>query len=204
MNAFFIVDGTQSVGALPMDVAELQIDALVCAGYKWLMGPYSIGMAYYSAYFNQGIPLEESWMNRSNARKFSGLTDYVSDYTPGAGRYNVGEYSNFNLVPMLNAALEQVLDWDVEVIQEYCDKITRPLVDFLNGNNFWVEEDQFRAKHLFGFQLPRNIRQEDLMQKLQERKVFVSVRGKSIRVSPHVYNSAGDIQALIEVLKRTL
>ncbi|MBI4519478.1 MAG: aminotransferase class V-fold PLP-dependent enzyme, partial [Gemmatimonadetes bacterium] len=41
MGAVFVVDGTQSVGALPFDVQRLEPDALVCAGYKWLLGPYS-------------------------------------------------------------------------------------------------------------------------------------------------------------------
>ncbi len=201
-NVLFIADGTQSVGALPMDVALFQIDALICAGYKWLLGPYSIGMAYFSEHFNQGIPLEESWMNRSNAREFSGLTDYAADYTRGAGRYNVGEYSNFNLLPMLNVALEQLLEWKVEVIQEYCDNITKPLVDFLKENNFWVEEEEFRAKHLFGFQLPPDVSLERLMKKLQEKNIYVSVRGKAIRISTHLYNSEEDIQELIYVLRK--
>ena len=45
VGAALIIDGTQSIGALPFDVQEVQPDALVVAGYKWLMGPYSIGMA---------------------------------------------------------------------------------------------------------------------------------------------------------------
>ncbi|WP_296701879.1 aminotransferase class V-fold PLP-dependent enzyme, partial [Algoriphagus sp.] len=40
VGAYFIVDGTQSVGAMPMDVKEFKIDALICAAYKWLLGPY--------------------------------------------------------------------------------------------------------------------------------------------------------------------
>lgn len=40
-GTWLVVDGTQSVGALPFDVQEIQPDALICAGYKWLMGPYS-------------------------------------------------------------------------------------------------------------------------------------------------------------------
>ena len=40
VGAKFIVDGTQSVGALTMDVKDFNIDALICAGYKWLFGYY--------------------------------------------------------------------------------------------------------------------------------------------------------------------
>ncbi|MCR9014137.1 aminotransferase class V-fold PLP-dependent enzyme [Aquiflexum gelatinilyticum] len=199
-DAIFILDGTQSVGALPIDVEACQIDALICAGYKWLMGPYSIGLAYYSECFNNGIPLEETWVNRSNAQNFSGLTNYVDDYAPGAGRYNVGEYGNFILLPMMNAAVEQILEWKTENIQSYCHKLTQPLIAFLRENGYWVEEDEFRAKHLFGFLLPPAISQETLLQKLQENKIYVSVRGKAIRFSAHLYNTEEDIAMLIRTL----
>lgn len=199
-KTLFVVDGTQSVGALPIDVASFQIDALVCAGYKWLMGPYSIGLAYYSEIFNDGTPLEESWMTRSNAQNFSSLTNYVDDYAAGAGRYNVGEFSNFNLLPMLNAAVEQILKWSPANIQSYCEQLSQPLIKFLNDNGFWVEEDNYRAKHLFGILLPAHLDQKVLLQKLQERKIFVSTRGKAIRISLHLYNTKEDIEAMMEVL----
>jgi selenocysteine lyase/cysteine desulfurase len=65
VGALLIVDGTQSVGVMPFDVKKIQPDALVCAGYKWLLGPYSIGLAYYSEYFDEGTPIEESWLKPS-------------------------------------------------------------------------------------------------------------------------------------------
>ena len=54
VGALLVIDGTQSVGALPFDVDVIQPDALICGGYKWLMGPYSLGYAYYGEYFDQG------------------------------------------------------------------------------------------------------------------------------------------------------
>ena len=57
VGSLLIIDGTQSVGAMPFDVQLLQPDALICGGYKWLMGPYSIGLAYYGSYFDKSPPL---------------------------------------------------------------------------------------------------------------------------------------------------
>jgi selenocysteine lyase/cysteine desulfurase len=203
-HAFFILDGTQSVGALPIDVQECQVDALVCAGYKWLMGPYSIGASYFSEYFNQGVPLEETWVNRSNAQQFSNLTEYVEDYSPGAGRYNVGEYGNFILLPMFNAALEQLLEWGVGNIQSYTEELSKPMIHFFRENSFWVEEDEFRAKHLFGVGLPEGMDSQEMIARLKENKIFVSIRGKAIRLSLHLYNTEEDIQAFIRVLNGIL
>lgn len=201
VDAYFIVDGSQSVGALPMDVVKYNIDALVCAAYKWLMGPYSIGLAYYNDKYNNGVPIEDSWMNRSNANDFTKLTRYVEDHKPGAAKFNSGEFSNLVHVPMLDKALEQILDWGVDAIQDYCDKLTLPFIAFLQEKGYWIEERDQRAKHLFGFLLPSSIDRAVLLQELQQRKIFVSVRGDAIRVSPYLYNTEKDMDALTEVLR---
>jgi selenocysteine lyase/cysteine desulfurase len=200
VNAMFVVDGTQSVGALPIDVTTYHIDALVCAAYKWLLAPYSTGFAYFSEYFNKGIPLEDTWMNKINAGDFARLTSYVDEYKPGAARYNVGEFSNFILIPMLNTALGQIIDWKVNSIQEYCSNLIKPLVQLLNEKNIWIEDEDYRTNHLFGFLLPPNHSSTHLLEKLRERKIFVSTRGDAIRISVHLYNTEKDIEALADVL----
>ena len=110
-DALLIIDGTQSVGALPFSVAKIQPDALICAGYKWLLGPYALGVAWYSDYFNDGEPLEHNWLNRLQSEDFTRLTQYQEKFQDKADRYSVGESSNFILVPMLIRALEQLLQW---------------------------------------------------------------------------------------------
>lgn len=203
-NCHFIVDGTQSVGAMPIDVKKFNIDALVCAGYKWLMGPYASGLAYYSKKYNHGKPLEESWMNRANAENFAALTNYTSEYSEGAGRFNMGEFSSFNLMPMLEAALIQLLEWTPEMITAYVDELAKPLISFCKAHGFWVEEEDYRAKHLFAIGLPSGIERTDLLKDLEEAKVYVSVRGEGIRVSLHLFNTQEDIQAFIKVLHQSL
>jgi selenocysteine lyase/cysteine desulfurase len=201
MDARFIADGTQSVGALPIDVVACKLDALICAGYKWLLSPYSIGLAYYSEEFNSGVPIEDSWMNRSNAHDFTTLTQYASDYAPGAARYNVGEFSHPILMPMLGRALQQIQEWGVESVQQYCGQLIQPLLQFFKQQGYWFEENEYRANHLFGVLLPASFDKQSLFSELQHRNVFVSLRGDAIRISPHVYNDYADITILIDILK---
>ncbi len=186
VGAAFIIDGTQSVGAVPFDVSELQPDALVCASYKWLMGPYSIGMAYFGPRYDNGVPIEESWMSRKDSRNFAALVDQDDVYRAGAARYDVGETSNFVLVPMLIAALEQVLEWGVDRIHDYCRDLSG---QFFPG-----------AGHLFALRLPAAVDPDRVKAHLQKRNVFVSVRGRAIRVSPYLYNDASDLEALHSAL----
>ena len=200
VGALLVIDGTQSVGALPFDVGVVQPDALICAGYKWLMGPYSIGLAYYGPYFDDGFPIEENWINRINSEDFAGLVNFQDQYQPGSLRYEVGERSNFILVPMLLKALETLNAWQPGRIQQYCESITAEVLEGLTDAGFWVEEPAYRGNHLFGIRLPKNIPINSLKQDLADQNIQVSVRGDAVRVSPHLYNDQEDMQKLAKVL----
>jgi len=199
VGALMIIDGTQSVGALPFDMKAFDPDALVCAGYKWLMGPYSIGLAYYGPYFDDGKPVEENWINRLHSEDFTGLVNYQPAYQPGALRYEVGEHSNFVLVPMMLEALRQVNQWNPSRIQEYTDKISREALAMLRAAGCWIEEE-YRGNHLFGVRLPREISLGKVKEALQKKKISVSIRGDSIRVAPHLYNTAAEMKMLAQTI----
>lgn len=195
-----IVDGSQSVGALPIDVEKYKIDALICAAYKWLMGPYSTALSYIHEDFNEGVPLEESWMTRPNAERFDRLTQYVEGYKPGAARYDVGQSSNFISMPMLDQALAQLLEWGIPEIQEYGRILGKPLLDYFESRGAPVEDEHHRAHHLMGMHLPANTDGEALVEALQSRNVYVSLRGNNIRISINVFNEKNDVRELIAAL----
>jgi selenocysteine lyase/cysteine desulfurase len=200
VGAAFIVDGTQAVGVLPFDVQKLRPDALICAAYKWLTGPYSIGAAYFGPRYDEGVPLEETWQSREGSEDFAGLVDQSDEYRSGAARYDGGEPANFVLVPMLIAALEQLLGWGVPRIQSYIADLTRGLFSDGRLQESGLCEGPPETDHLFGMHVPPGVDVAELQARLRERDVFVSVRGSVIRVSPHVYNDASDIDALKSVL----
>lgn len=209
VGAWFVIDGTQSVGALPFDLEAIRPDALVCAAYKWIMGPYSMGLGYYGDVFDNGVPLEESWMNRLNSNQFHRLTEYQPEYRPKAYRYNVGEHTHFTHMPMLAAALTQLIDWQPARIQAYCHELLADAVPELEALGCQIEPHPGRthpgrASHLIGVWLPETANPMAVQQALLARKVSVSARGRAIRVAPNVYNDAADMEALVAVLREVL
>ncbi len=200
-NALLIIDGTQSIGALPFSVNEIKPDAVICAGYKWLMGPYSLGLAYFGEHFNDGIPLEENWINRKNSEDFSGLVNYEDEYKEGAYRFNMGEMSNFNLVPILTQTIGQLIEWTPKNIQNYCNEITQDAIEELRMMHCYIEEDKYRAKHLFGIKLADNMDINRLQEEFKANNVYVSIRGEYIRVSTHVFNTKEDLQVLVNCFR---
>ena len=201
VGAALVVDGSQSMGALPFDVARVRPDALVCAAYKTMMGPYSLGIAWYGERFDGGTPLEETWLGRLGSEDFSALVDYEDAYQPGAARYDVGERSNFVLLPMLSAALDLLLEWTPEGVQAYCRALMADAVAEAAGLGFTVEDEAWRGWHMFGLRLPAGVDPERLQAALRARRVTVSVRGDALRVASSVYNTAADVGALVEALR---
>lgn len=201
LDIFFIVDGTQSVGALPIDVEECKIGALICAAYKWLMGPYSTGLAYFHPKLHNGEPIEDSWINRKGSDDFANLTQYGKEYTIGAGRFNMGQYSNFILLPMLKSALEQINSWKPRNIQSYCLELGKPLFRSLESMGQTFESEENRAHHLLGIPLDHSMDKEKLKKGMAEEKLLLSFRGESLRIALHLFNTQEDIAALIRVLE---
>ena len=99
-GAALVLDITQSGGAWPFDAARVRPDFLICACYKWLMGPYSLGFLYVDPKWHGGEPLEYNWIARRRSEDFGGLVDYEDSYQDGALRFDMGERSNFHLMPM--------------------------------------------------------------------------------------------------------
>jgi selenocysteine lyase/cysteine desulfurase len=204
VGAALVLDGTQSVGALPLDVHVLQPDALIVASYKWLLGPYSIGVGYFGPRYLDGHPLEETWIAREGSEDFRGLVDYRDGYQPGAIRFDVGERSNFILAPMLVAALRLLGEWGPERIQSYARSLSHGLLEDVQELGYAVEEEAYRVGHIFGIRMPPGVELSALKTALDEERVSASLRGSALRVSPHLYNDEEDTGALLRALRRAV
>jgi selenocysteine lyase/cysteine desulfurase len=200
MDAWLVIDGTQSLGAVPFDVNRLKPDALIAAGYKSLMGPYSIGMAYYGPELDSGTPIEQNWINRFESSNFANLINYNDEYQPGALRYEVGEHSNFILVPMMLQALKKLNDWKPENVHQYLVDLVEGPISELRNAGYRIEESKYRASNLFGIRLGEHHDMDKIKFELSDANIFVSYRGDAIRVSPNIYNDSNDLSTLVDVL----
>jgi len=200
-DAALVVDATQSLGTMPFDVTRVQPDFLISACYKWLLGPYSTGLLYVSQKYQQGTPIEFNWINRANAHDFRHLTSYQTSYAEGARRYDVGERANFALLPALMVGLQQIIEWGIESIYETISHLTNVAAQQAEIRGLAVTKKEARAGHFFGIQLPSNT-PDNLTRQLSEQNIFISIRGNSLRITPHVYNSEQDLEILFKALDR--
>jgi len=203
VGAALVLDLTQSIGALPFDVAKVQPDFAVAAGYKWMMGPYTLGFLYVAPKHRDGRPLEHNWIARQGSENFAGLVDYRDDFQPGARRFDMGEGANFSALPMVVAALEQLLDWGVENTQATLTVLTNRIAERAAPLGLGALDPSLRAGHFLGLGFPGEV-PTGLPERLGAENVYVSVRGQSMRITPHLYNNEADVDRLIGVLAAAL
>ena len=203
VGAALALDLTQSIAAMPFDVRIIQPDFAVAASYKWMMGPYSLGFMYVAPRWQDGRPLEHNWIARLGSEDFARLVDYQTDFQPGARRFDVGEGANFALMPMAVTALEQLLEWGVEEIAATLKTKTAEIAARAAPLGMTASDASLRAGHFLGLRFPSGV-PNGLLAKLAELDVHVSVRGDSMRVTPHVYNDDNDTDRLMDALRATL
>lgn len=203
-DAALVVDASQSLGAYPLDVAEVRPDFLVTVGYKWLLGPYGLGYLYVADRWHaNGEPLEESWLNRAGGENFAALVDYTDEYQPGAQRFNQGESAQFYLLPMALAALTQIAQWTPARIQQHLSEWTHELSSRSAALGLVSMARDQRVGHMVGL-TARGTLPPGLVDALAARDIYVGARGSNIRVSPHLHSTAADLERLVGALQELL
>lgn len=203
VGAAFVVDATQTVGVLDMDIAAIQPDFLACSAYKWLLCPYTLAFLYVAPHRQDGTPLEHHRWNYGTPVADKTDTAYDDDYAAGAARFSMGEVLNLINLPMAVAAMEQLTDWGPGSIQETLTVLTDAAADQASGRGWAVWPKANRMGHSIGFK-PSQSMPADIHLQLKAENIHISLRGDSIRVSPHLYNDLGDIDRLFTALDRLL
>jgi selenocysteine lyase/cysteine desulfurase len=197
-GAALVVDASQALGALPLDLAAVRPDYLVTVGYKWLLGPFALGYLYVDVRHREGVPLEENWISRAGSQDFAALVDYQDRYQPGARRFDVGQRTHFETTPMAVTALRQLLDWEVPRVAATLGRLTDRIQRRVEAIGLRLTSSD-RVPHMLGIALPARARAA-AARALAEAGVFVGVRGSSLRVSPHLWTTDQDVDRLVGAL----
>lgn len=208
LGGALVIDASQSAGALPVDVAVVQPDFLTTCGYKWMLCPYGVSFLYVAPRWQEGRGLEENPMNRQGAIDFPRMAVLRDEYAIGARRFDAGERAHFTLMPAAIAVLEQLNAWGPQSIQATLKQMTAAVASEAGALGLTSLPPERRAGHFLGLRFPEHRFPKGppagLSEALAEAGVHVSLRGTSLRVTPHLWNDWRDLEALIDVLKKTL
>ncbi len=202
VEACLSLELTQSIGALPVDIEQVRPDFMVAAGYKWLLFPYGLSLFYADPRWHQERPLEETWLSREGAEVFERPLDYAAAYQAGARRFEMGQKSIPSLLPGVLVALQQLEDWGVANIADSLAVINDRIADALEEQDWTPVPKKHRSPHLLGAVSEGGV-PEDFVEKLAAENIYLSCRGGSLRIAPHLHVNDQDLERLLGVLKNT-
>ena len=199
LGARLVIDGSQSIGAMPLDVMALRPDFVITVGYKWLLGPFGVAYLWVADEHRDGEPIEENWILRAGSEDFARLVDYRDDYQPGARRFDVGQRTQFELVPMAIAALGQLTEWQLPRVAATLAVCTARIAEHAARLGLDPLPADQRGPHMLGVQLPPDAR-DRVLPTLAETGCYAAVRSGSLRISPHLHVSDQDVERLTTAL----
>jgi cysteine desulfurase/selenocysteine lyase len=202
-GSLFVVDGTQGLGALELDVKALPVDVLVVAAYKWLLGPYSTGFVYLTPEVQDRLDLQVvNWLTVERSEDFDSLPTDQFNLPKTAKIFDVPATANFLNLYGLDASLEFIQRIGVRTVTEHCAELLDRLARGVVSRGFrllpaaTVPENR---STILCFQANSLEATTNVYEKLKANHVAVSLRHGMIRVSPHLYNCESDIDRLLEI-----
>lgn len=203
-DALLVLDATQACGAFPIDVAKFPADVVASPGYKWLLGPYGTGFAFFRQSIQSRLkPTTINWVSVKGAQNFHALPTDKFTLMSGARVFDVPETANFLNLHALEASLEYVLGVGVLRIQDHCMALLDRMIEGLREHGYQLNasaEPPHRST-ILTFRASSLEATERLFQELKQRQILVSLRHDWIRVSPHLYNSLEHAERLLEAAK---
>ena len=197
-GALLFVDAIQGLGVFPLDVRATPVDFLAADGHKWLLGPEGAGLFYLRReHLDRLRPLGLGWNSVVQANDFSKIELRLK---PSAGRYEGGTYNMPGLLA-LGASLEMLADYPPQQISQRLLDLTDAICARLPqlGAAVVSHREREHASGIVSFDLPgRN--PAEVRRQCRDRHVVLSCRGGRLRVSPHAYNNADDVDRLFEAL----
>lgn len=196
-EAYFVVDGIQSLGAAPLDVQACGIDFLSCGSPKWLMGPK--GQAFIYCRHELLDELLPPFAGYLSVAGWEDWRDYDLTFLPDASRFELGCANQVGQVGLL-AAVRFLMETGIPAIERWTLHLTDLLIEDLQQRGYDVAsnlEREYRSA-IVSFSVPGDV--DEAFQKLANAKIVVSKREQYIRVSPHCYNTEEEITRVGEVL----
>jgi cysteine desulfurase/selenocysteine lyase len=204
-GARLVVNVSQGLGARPFDVRAAGVDALVCAGWKWLCGPYGVGFGWLRPEFRQQLrPTQRYWLSQQSADDLGSDRD-PADEDPVDSIRRVALFGTayfFNFHPW-GVALEYLLAQGPGAIETHDRNLVRRLLDGLPQAYRAISPDSdTRRSSLVLFSHRETSRNETIYRGLFDAGIHGAFRRGVIRIAPHLYNDESQIDRLLEQLDR--
>ncbi|MGA9153338.1 MAG: aminotransferase class V-fold PLP-dependent enzyme [Candidatus Nitrosopolaris sp.] len=204
---YFVVNSTQSLGALQFNVKDFGIDFMVSNGHKWMLSSFGIGALYIKKKYLRDVKnfRPEFFSQSGQNRREKYENNMKINMSNSARRFELGT-PHFPNIIALNAAVRYISKIGITGIERRILKLSDYLIDCLGDMKLEILSPIEERKHRSGIILfkARKKKPLEIVNELGKRRIIVSQRGVGIRVSTHFYNNEQDVDRLMIGLKEML
>ena len=202
-EVYFVVDAMQGLGAVELDWSELHADLLACGGQKWLCAPWGSGFFVVADWMCAEVePVRVGWLQVAGARNYQSLCDYDLRFEPDARRFEVGTYPYTALLG-LSESLDLIHTLGVPSIAAHARALLARLEEGLGALGATVVSctmPECRSSILC-FRADDEAATRAIHAGLLAGGVTCALREGSVRLSPHFYNTADEIERVLEIVE---
>lgn len=198
-GVLLFVDAIQSLGAVPMNVRECNVDFLSADGHKWLLAPEGAGIFYCRKELCRDLnPNLIGWKSVAKDSEFENIDFTLKD---NALRFEEGS-QNVMGIYALGASLDLLLEIGIDRICERVHELGEMIMDEAEKRGYDVKTP--RSRHARGgiVSFSGDFDPAELRERLRALNLIVNYRGGALRVAPHFYNTQEEILALFGSIDR--
>ena len=198
-NILFYVDGTQSVGALQIDVSSFEPAMMAVDAYKWMLTPNGAGFVYVHPRVREWLkPAVIGWRSHHDWRSVDNLHTGAPEFSTSAEKYEGGMLP-FPLLYTLQEVIRLMRDIGPDRIERRVMGLADALRARLRAMGAIVLHE---GAPIIAARFPSGFPEASIMaRRLKERGVLVSARHGNLRISPHFYNDASDLDRFCHELE---
>lgn len=205
-EVLFVANVSQGLGAQPLVVSTLPVDAVVGVGFKWLCGPYGTGFLWLRLDLLEELRYNQAyWLAEASAATLSDETADAPRRTgrpPKARTYDVfGTANFFNFKPWA-ASLEYLMEIGLERIAAHDQELVTRLIEEIDRHKYvLVSPEEGPQRSTLVFLSHRDpARNPQVHAYLEEQGIDVVLRRGNLRLSPHLYNTREEIDQVVAAL----
>ncbi len=199
IGAALVLDLSQSLGALPADLARWRPDFAVSVGYKWLLGPVGLAWLWCAPHWRTlGLAIEQHWSARDAGDGWRFPLDDAPLYRAGALRFDAGGLDDPVRLAMAAAGVAQVAAWGVAAIADALGERTRALDAALDAQGLSRWKTPGHAPHITALRPPAD-QLDAVFAAFQRERIVCTRRYGLLRIAPHLHVEVEDMARVAAV-----
>ncbi len=200
----FVVNFSQSAGYIPLNLKKLPIDAMTCAGFKWLCGPYGTGFCWIKKEIRETMCYPQAfWVNVMSPEELAGNGELRFTAQNSAKSFDVfGTANFFNFVP-LTASIEYLLKIGIDKVQTLIKERVGAFVEGLDKDSYVLisASEERRRSALIVFSHRDPAKNNMIFRKFLQKGIGIAKWKGNLRIAPHIFNTYSDIEKTLKILE---